>query len=412
MANVTFVLKKPNEKTKTLILAMLRFYNYRIPLSIGEQILPSKWDTDNGRPKPSRSDDKAENLNNRLQSIRKRMLKAYADHFERNHRIILAELKEELRVIARPVVEEKSKDMSLVGIAKEYIEICNKKNRTIANYNDTIKIVEKYQKANKKILYPDDVNMEFYYSFVKWLEKKDNAKNTIGNYIKEIKVFMNYANDKKYTKSVDYKNDRFRVLMEESDTIYLTDEEILQLYNLDLPNRFARNTRDAFVISCYTGLRHSDLKQLSMDKFLDNNTKVKIVTRKTGETVIIPLHWTIKKILERREGKFPKVYSNFIINKRMKLLAEEAKITDLVSKTITRGGKQESKSYRKCDLVTVHTARRSFATNAFKAGISPYFIMKITGHKTESAFLKYIKIDSEQSASLIENHAFFTEPEK
>ena len=160
MANVTFVLKKPNEKTKTLILAMLRFYNYRIPLSIGEQILPSKWDTDNGRPKPSRSDDKAENLNNRLQSIRKRMLKAYADHFERNHRIILAELKEELRVIARPVVEEKSKDMSLVGIAKEYIEICNKKNRTIANYNDTIKIVEKYQKANKKILYPDDVNME------------------------------------------------------------------------------------------------------------------------------------------------------------------------------------------------------------------------------------------------------------
>ena len=223
---------------------------------------------------------------------------------------------------------------------------------------------------------------------------------------------MNYANDKKYTKSVDYKNDRFRVLMEESDTIYLTDEEILQLYNLDLPNRFARNTRDAFVISCYTGLRHSDLKQLSMDKFLDNNTKVKIVTRKTGETVIIPLHWTIKKILERREGKFPKVYSNFIINKRMKLLAEEAKITDLVSKTITRGGKQESKSYRKCDLVTVHTARRSFATNAFKAGISPYFIMKITGHKTESAFLKYIKIDSEQSASLIENHAFFTEPEK
>jgi hypothetical protein len=181
MANITFVLKKPNEKTKTLILAMFRFYNYRITLSIGEQILPSKWDIDHGRPKPSRVDYKAEELTNRLHNIRRRMMKAYADHHEKNQRIILSELKEELTVIAKPVLETKAKDLSLVGIAKEYVEICNKKVRTVANYNDTIKMVGKYQTAKKKTLYPDDIDMEFYYSFVKWLEKKGNAKNTIGN---------------------------------------------------------------------------------------------------------------------------------------------------------------------------------------------------------------------------------------
>ena len=57
-------------------------------------------------------------------------------------------------------------------------------------------------------------------------------------------------------------------------------------------------------------------------------------------------------------------------------------------------------------LIT-HVARRSFATNAYLAGIPAISIMKFTGHKTESSFLKYIKVNQERNAELLMNHEFF-----
>ena len=52
----------------------------------------------------------------------------------------------------------------------------------------------------------------------------------------------------------------------------------------------------------------------------------------------------------------------------------------------------------KWEMIGTHTARRSFATNAYKAGIPSITIMAITGHRTETAFLKYIKVTLEEHA--------------
>ena len=61
----------------------------------------------------------------------------------------------------------------------------------------------------------------------------------------------------------------------------------------------------------------------------------------------------------------------------------------------------------KYDLVTSHTARRSFATNAFLADVPVLAIMKITGHKTETSFMKYIKMSSKDNAMKLQSHRFF-----
>jgi len=42
--------------------------------------------------------------------------------------------------------------------------------------------------------------------------------------------------------------------------------------------------------------------------------------------------------------------------------------------------------------VVTHTGRRSFATNNYLMGVPSITIMAITGHKTETAFLGYLKI--------------------
>ena len=58
-------------------------------------------------------------------------------------------------------------------------------------------------------------------------------------------------------------------------------------------------------------------------------------------------------------------------------------------------------------MITSHTARRSFATNAYLADIPAISIMKITGHKTEAAFMKYIKISEEENAIQLQTSKFF-----
>lgn len=76
------------------------------------------------------------------------------------------------------------------------------------------------------------------------------------------------------------------------------------------------------------------------------------------------------------------------------------------------GGKNVEKTYPKYKLVSSHTARRSFATNAYKAGVPTIAIMKITGHTKESTFLKYIKVSAQENAEMLSNHPFFKEAAK
>ena len=51
----------------------------------------------------------------------------------------------------------------------------------------------------------------------------------------------------------------------------------------------------------------------------------------------------------------------------------------------------------KYKFIASHTARRSFATNLYKKGISITHIMKATGHIKESDFLNYVQHTSEES---------------
>ncbi len=56
--------------------------------------------------------------------------------------------------------------------------------------------------------------MDFYYSFLKYLQKENYAQNTIGGIIKNVKVFMNEAVDRKLTTNFEFRNRKFRKLEE------------------------------------------------------------------------------------------------------------------------------------------------------------------------------------------------------
>jgi integrase len=55
-------------------------------------------------------------------------------------------------------------------------------------------------------------------------------------------------------------------------------------------------------------------------------------------------------------------------------------------------------------LISTHTARRSFATNAYLAGQQTLNIMAITGHSTEKSFNRYIRVTPLEKARLFKLH--------
>jgi hypothetical protein len=65
---------------------------------------------------------------------------------------------------------------------------------------------------------------------------------------------------------------------------------------------------------------------------------------------------------------------------------------DKVEIIMTKGGERKREVLKKHDLITVHTATRSFATNAYLQNVPTIFIMKITGLVRRRAFLSIARL--------------------
>jgi len=412
MATVQFVLRDPNAEVETPIHLIFYYDQSMIKLSTGKVINPDQWNKDTRLAKETQRYKVHEKLNNDLKLLRNDILAVFDQHQKRNKNVFLTELKEEIKQIIHPKPIREPEKMTFFKGIDEYIKTVNRSPRTKLSYTATKHILERYcTKMLKKELDFDSIGIEFYNDFQRYcyqVEKK--AKNTFGGHIKNIKVFMNYMNDKGYTTNTGHKHTNFKKLEETSDTIYLNDNELETLYNLDLSdNPKLDRVRDLFIIGCQTGLRYSDLSQLTEKNITEGGTRLTITTVKTGERVVIPLHWQVRAILQKYGGVPPRAISNQKMNEYIKLIAkkEEAKLTESINQTITRGGFQVSTNLKKWQLITIHTSRRSFATNMFLADVPSISIMKITGHRTEKSFLKYIKITQEQNADKLATHPRF-----
>ena len=95
------------------------------------------------------------------------------------------------------------------------------------------------------------------------------------------------------------------------------------------------------------------------------------------------------------------------MNDYLKEIGKKAKLTEPVQTVITMGGKRITETKPKYKLITTHSARRSMASNLFMSGVPAIQIMKLTGHKTERSFLKYIRVSPEENAIKMAELKFF-----
>lgn len=407
MPNVTFFLKEPKGKTPTLIYLFYRFNNNTFKYSTGQKINPKFWNPEKKRAKETRSNPGYNTFNDYLNDLQTKIQSAVRTAKIEGRAITPDSLRMILNTLtAKDLGIEKSDFIAFLGNA---IESSNKKLGTLKHHRQTLRRLQEFTMKSKGKLGFDDVNLEFYQSFVRYCIEKGYGTNTIGGYIKNIKTYMGEAVDRKLTSNLEFRSRKFKKLTEESDSIYLTLEEVEKINYLDLSgNPRLDRVRDLFIVGCYTGLRFSDLVQVNERNLLDNNSKLRLKTVKTGGTVVIPLNSKVRAIVEKYNSSLPTDISNQKMNDYLKEIGELSGIASKVQLSYTKGGIMEKTTYKKFELITVHTARRSFATNAYLKEIPSISIMKITGHRTEKAFMTYIKMSQDDNANKLLTHPFFT----
>jgi site-specific recombinase XerD len=238
----------------------------------------------------------------------------------------------------------------------------------------------------------EQLNMQFYMDFQRFMEKENLRLNTISKQWDNVKAIISEAYVLKLHRNDDFKY--FKAKQEKPVNIFLTLKELDKIHDLNLKNHpDLEKTRDSFIVAASLGLRFGDWGRVASDLIKDGDLRIQ--SHKTNEVAIIPCNKYVLEILAKYKGIMPKQLSNQKTNEHLKLVGKAARLNQVYEKISTIGGKRKQipDKYKKYELITTHTARRSLATNAIISGANPYEVMKVTGHATLADFDKYIKMN-------------------
>ena len=284
---------------------------------------------------------------------------------------------------------------------------CTISSGTIYNHKNTLKRLESFCSENHLALTWELFNRDFESRLTAWMNSKNYMANTIAATFSIIKIWLKEAEIKGIISDKSFHS--YRADGIDVDNTYLKPDEINRIYAIDFkskdikaqinPRDGIEQTRDLFVLACWTGLRLGDFSDLS-EAVVDGENLI-VHTKKTKQTVAIPIVPIVKEIIDKYSGHLPKLPHRKHSIRQIQKCCELAGINETVTLTRVHGGQREIIRVAKYKFITNHTARRSYATNLYRAGIPIRSIMAITGHKTEKNFLKYIKLNQLEHAEIV-----------
>jgi site-specific recombinase XerD len=171
------------------------------------------------------------------------------------------------------------------------------------------------------------------------------------------------------------------------DRIFLTEPELQKLGSTPPPKNHGTEIKRAFIFSCYTGLRISDIKTLKWKHIHHTDTETRLAKRqqKTDNHIYNPITEDAWKLLNY-QGEDPE----------SPVFTHLGSVTSDCRNILTEWG-TNAKLNKK---VSWHVARRTFAMRLLETGTDLYTISKLLGHtdiKTTQAYLK-VSLYLEKSA--------------
>ena len=295
------------------------------------------------------------------------------------------------------LLAEKIKSKRLIELANdEYDQISSNKKRASftkyfekfvqtkpkwSNYEGTLKYLKLFEPED--ILFKQ-INKEWLNNFAEYLSKETGLKkNTSFLYFRKVKEVLYKASHQGFIKA-DIVRQAGNLQREKVARGYLELKEIEKLISTpsDRPE-----IKKAFLFSCFTGLRQSDVRNLKWKDISDN--VIKINQQKTKDRLEIPLGKTALNIL-----KTDNIFH-----------LPESKIFNLPKDrtTINRALTRWFKSAEIDKKAFYHLSRHTFATLNLTSGNEIYTVSKLLGHKSLKTTEIYSNIIDEKKKQAIDN---------
>jgi integrase len=403
-----------HERVYKFILISVVWDGLRVRTTLNIEIDPKLWNKDKQRIKSSATNPRK--INDILDKLNVK-LNEYYDTIKREKKRppTQAEVKRAIKAILKdkeikePIIKQK-KQRTFMENFDEFIKDSESGDRlsngkkvqlnTIKTYITTKNHLEGYVSTTKNELTFEGMDNNFFASFTKYLSnKKKLSNNSQGKAIKVIKTFMHDAFQRglhanlKFVKALIVKD-------EETTLVALNEDELASIENVKGLSPSNEKCRDMFLIQIYTGLRYSDLANLKKANFNYDENIITIHTIKTQDILTIPMSGKLKTILAKYPIKLP-VIANQKYNSHLKEICREAGINTPVQLVHYINDKRIEEIKPKYDLISSHTARRTFITLSLKRGVIPEMLQHISGHKSRKSFQRYVRVTSEESVKAV-----------
>ncbi|MFT5821217.1 MAG: integrase [Crocinitomix sp.] len=352
---------------------VIRITLNRVPnyYSTGIKIIPSHWDQNKERVK--KNCPYWWEYNTRIEELLEKV-DAYNAH------CLAKQLTPSIKKL-KEYLNGNDKRKGLINFIAEEISLrTTLASGTLRHHNSKLALLKEFTEDNPNMTLKD-VDYSFLQAFENHLVTNNKAVNTRWAYHKFLKAYLNIAIKKELLQVNPYNN--FKVATQESKRDYLTLEEIELLENLKLEPKFKSHqiVLDKFLFSCYTGLRISDLSELTIEKFTEEKKAVYLSLRmvKTVKIIDLPLH-------ELFDGKSIPIYKKYKVLPGPFLFPAQAdqKVNDMLKDIATLAGIKKN--------VTFHMSRHSFGSAIARIYGDVLLIKKLMGHTKVDTSMIYIHL--------------------
>lgn len=213
------------------------------------------------------------------------------------------------------------------------------------------------------------------------------AHNTVVRYLEILFHFFCEAERKGIAVCKDYQD--YDNSKTKPQNVTITDDELVSIYQYKASSERLENVRQLFVVACTTGLRYSDLETLHIEHINFSTKTIQRIQRKTNQSVIIPLHPLLEKMLQENYGELPTPICNQDFNRYLKELFQEIGLDRNVQISNVVGKKRVVNDYKLYEIATSKMGRR-YLCSSLSGKVPDRTIMAMSGHHSESAFHSYL----------------------
>lgn len=409
--NTSFYLEKRKDKktgeliTENIPISMFfTFDGKRLQYFTGYRIDFEKWDTDKqqvNRNNFNKDGISATSINSYLTKLRATVEDIYGKAKGNNLNPSVEYIRDELK--KRLNESEKRTVKGFFDYFDEFLEIEGKANTwtkgTYTKFHTNISHLKSFQDHTRKKIEFDNIDDKFFNQWLDFQREILNHRNTyIAKNLRILKWFLKWTTKKGYNKNTYFEqfSPDLKGTARNNKIIFLTWDELINLYNLPIHKKYLEQIKDVFCFSCFTGLRYSDVYNLKRSNIKPDT--IELTTVKTDDQLIIDLNDYSRAILQKyadipfKNDKCLPVISNQKMNEYLKELAKIAGINQPETVVYFKGAERIEKTYQKWELLTTHVGRKTFVTNALFFNIPAEVVMSWTGHKDHRVMENYYKV--------------------